>query len=404
MKKILLGTSALVASGLLATPAFAADPIKIQVIGYLQSYIGIGKFDKDGTDSFRKYNPINFRYEGEIWFQGQTKLDNGTTIGLRIEMESWAQGGVSFSASTDSKDQVDEEYLFAFGDWGRVEFGGTDSASYKMTYTTPTALIGHSFVQHNFTWRGNAAPGANAADHAGFTSNPGLIAVDSNKFTYFSPRIAGFQLGFSFMPYFRSATSSFGGVGNAAQCGFLGGGGNTNACPKDADNYRYGLDGAVNYLNKFGDVSLALYAGLAWADSDPAVGSTVPLKDFWGWAVGANVGFYGWTIGGGVGQDNNGLRGNTTTFYTAGVMYETGPWQASLTWWHGSRKEKTSAVQGAGGAVGTDKVDYITVGVNYALGPGVKLVGGFLWDSRRGQNIAEKADAWQILFGTELRF
>ena len=403
MKKILLGTTALVAGGLLNAPSFAAEPIKINVIGYLQTYIGVGHFDKDGTDPFRKYNPINFRYEGEIWFQGQTKLDNGTTIGLRIEMEAWAQGGVSFSGSTDSKDQVDEEYLFAFGDWGRIEFGGTDSASYKMTYTTPSALIGHSFVQHNFTWRGNAAPAANAADHAGFTSNPGLIAVDSNKFTYFSPRFAGFQLGFSYMPYFRSATSSFGGVANAAQCGFLGGGGNTGACPKNADNYRNGLDFGGNYLNKFGDVSLALYGGIAWADADKASAASI-AKDFFGWAAGVNVGFYGWTLGGGVGQDNNGLQSNKTTFWTAGVMYETGPWQASVGYWHGQRKEGIAGVVGGGGAIGTDKVNYITVGVNYALGPGVKLVGGFIWDSRKGQTQAESADSWQVLFGTELRF
>jgi hypothetical protein len=159
MKKILLGTTALVASGLLATPAFAADPIKINVIGYLQTYIGLGHFDKDGITGANKYNPVNFKYEGEIWFQGQTKLDNGTSIGLRIELEAWSQGGIAGGAPTadsgisDTKDTVDEEYLFAFGDWGRIEFGGTDVASYKMTYTTPTALIGHSFVQHNFGWR-----------------------------------------------------------------------------------------------------------------------------------------------------------------------------------------------------------------------------------------------------------
>jgi outer membrane protein OmpU len=345
---------------------------------------------------------VNFKYEGEIWFQGQTKLDNGTSIGLRVELEAWSQGGTGFAASTDSKDTVDEEYLFAFGDWGRIEFGGTDSASYKMTYTTPTALIGHSFVQHNFGWRGNGATAANAADHAGFTSNPGLIAVDSNKFTYFTPRIAGFQGGFSFMPYFRPASGTLG--GNAAQCGFVGGAGNPGACPKNSDQWHYGLDFGVNYLNKFGDVSLALYGGYAMAWKDRNNNTTSVIRDFQAWALGANVGFYGWTIGGGIGHDNNGITGNGTFWYTAGVMYETGPWQASFSWWHGSRKEKDPDTVGAGGALGTDKVDYFTVGVNYALGPGVKLVGGFIYDIRRGQTIGEKADAWQFLFGTELRF
>ena len=61
MKKILLGTSALVASGLLATPAFAADPIKISTIGYLQAYMGFGHFDRDGSSGTQKYEAVNFR-------------------------------------------------------------------------------------------------------------------------------------------------------------------------------------------------------------------------------------------------------------------------------------------------------------------------------------------------------
>lgn len=417
MKKILLGTTALVASGLLATPAFAADPIKIQVLGYLQSYIGLGHFDQDGLGGNNKYGAVNFRYEGEIWFQGQTKLDNGTSIGLRVELEAWSQGGIAGGAPSsdsgigDTKDTVDEEYLFAFGDWGRIEFGGTDSASYKMTYSTPTALIGHSFVQHNFSWRGNGATAANAADHAGFTSNPGLMAVDANKLTYFTPRFYGFQVGASFTPQFSPARPTFG-VGNAAQCGFLGGAGNANACANNSNTWRNGIDVGINYLNKFGEISIALYGGFgyAWADKSGAVANPVQagistiIKDYKAWAVGANFGYGGWTLGGGAGQDNNGFVGNTTTFYTVGLMYETGPWQASISYWHGKRKEDSAAVAGSGGAPGADKVNYLILGVNYALGPGVKAVGGFIWDQRGGQTIAEKADAWQFLLGTELRF
>jgi outer membrane protein OmpU len=403
MQKTLLGTSALVASGVLASPAFAADPIKINVLGYLQSYIGIGHYDRDGTGRTSRYEPVNFKYEGEIWFQGQTKLDNGTSIGLRVELEAWSQGGTSFSASTDSKDQMDEEYLFAFGDWGRAEFGSTDAASFKMTYTTPTALIGHSFVQHGISqWRGIGSVSANAADHSGFSSNSGIMAVDANKLSYYTPRIAGLQAGFSFTPYFKAANGTLG--GNAAQCGFLGGGANHGACPRNSDNWRYGMDFGVNYLNKLGDVNIALYGGYARAWKDRNNNTTSTIRDFSAWAFGANVALYGWTIGGGVGNDNNGISGNGTFWYTAGLMYETGPWQASFGWWRGRRKEKDADTVGSGGAVGTDKVSYFTVGVNYALGPGVKLVGGFIYDVRSGQTIAEKADAWQFLFGTELRF
>ena len=55
--------------------------------------------------------------------------------------------------------------------------------------------------------------------------------------------------------------------------------------------------------------------------------------------VGAQFGFAGFTVGGALGYDNNGLGSNyftgvdnDTRFYTAGIMYETGPWQMSFLW------------------------------------------------------------------------
>ena len=410
MKKLRLAITALVASDLLATPAVAADPIRINVIGYLQTYIGRGHFDKDGASGINKYDPVSFRYEGELWFQGQTKLDNGTNIGLRIELEAWSQGGVASgsvptSGIADTKDQMDEEYLFAFGDWGRIEFGGTNSASWKMTYTTPTALLNHSFAtDHRFgQWRSNTALSANAAEHGNFSSGAGLMTSDANKLTYFTPRIYGFQLGGSYTPQFGPARPAFA-VGNAAQCGFISGGANTNACANNADQWRNGVDIGVNYLNKWGDLSVALYAGHAFARKDRASSTTSTLVNFRAWALGANFVYQGFTLGGGMGKDNNGTTGNATSYYTAGLMYELGHWQASLAWWHGKRREKDPDVVGSGGALGADKVNYFQLGVNYTLGPGVKLVGGFIYDLRSGQTIAEKADAWQFLLGTELRF
>ena len=57
------------------------------------------------------------------------------------------------------------------------------------------------------------------------------------------------------------------------------------------------------------------------------------------WVAGAQFGFAGFTVGGAIGWDNNGLGANyftgvdnDTRFYTAGIMYETGPWQMSFMW------------------------------------------------------------------------
>ena len=45
MKKLLLGSTALVAGGLLAAPAMAADPIKIGVGGYYMFFVTAGSIE-----------------------------------------------------------------------------------------------------------------------------------------------------------------------------------------------------------------------------------------------------------------------------------------------------------------------------------------------------------------------
>src|SRR5439155_19344608 len=135
MKKLLLGSTALVAGGLMAAPAMAADPIKIGLGGYYQFFVNAGGIESvyalNGNSI--QYKGLSFYQEGEIYFNGQTKLDNGTTIGLQVELEGWnpgATGGNPNSAGTTiaggAISQIDEAYLFAFGDWGRVQVGSRD--------------------------------------------------------------------------------------------------------------------------------------------------------------------------------------------------------------------------------------------------------------------------------------
>ena len=137
MKKLLLGSTALVVGGLMAAPAMAADPIKIGVGGYYTFYAVAGGIQSTyaTNGSVTSYNGLFFQQEGEIHFIGQTKLDNGTSVGLNVELEGWNPSSATANA------QIDEAYLFAFGNWGRVEVGSRDAASYRMYYGSPSALI-----------------------------------------------------------------------------------------------------------------------------------------------------------------------------------------------------------------------------------------------------------------------
>lgn len=400
----ILATTALASVSAVPAVALAAEPIKLTLRGYYMGYVTLGKIDRDipsGTLA-RSYRPETLRYEGEVWFTGETKLDNGTMLGIRVELEAWSQNTASGTA-----DQIDEEYLYAFGDWGRIEFGATDAASYKMVKSTPSVLPGWGFQDPTFANKGNGFAAANDGGRAGV--NPGLSASlaqnsgDATKVTYFTPAIAGFQIGVSYTPSFSAS-------GLAATCSFRGGGGPVTNCPEDANAWRSGIDLGTSYVNKFGDVSVALYGGYMTAGFDRGTAG-LPLGTadsaagrYKSWAAGAQIGLAGVTLGGGLGRDNNGLKGsNATRWFSAGIRYETGPWQMSVGWW-GGRNNDGNAVAGTQNAPGKDKEDIFEAGLTYLLSPGVKLVTGLNYVVGSGQSKSEKADSWALLFGTDLRF
>jgi predicted porin len=162
--------------------------------------------------------------------------------------------------------------------------------------------------------------------------------------------------------------------------------------------------------------------------------------------VGAQFGYMGFTVGGAIGWDNNGLGSNyftgvdnDTRFYTAGIMYETGPWQMSFMWagfyntnGNGSasitalntqsgffaQTLNTASATGVPGRnstafngnpatallFGSETVNKWEIGANYALGPGVKLTGGALMTMASGPSNAVSGSSWGILLGMDLRF
>ena len=448
MKKLLLGSTALVAGGLMAAPAMAADPIKIGVGGYYQFFVQAGQIEGmyalNGTSI--QYKGVNFIQEGEIHFIGQSKLDNGTTVGLTVELEGW-NAATTTVTGTGSVRQIDEAFLFAFGDWGRVEFGSRDAASYRMYYGSPSALLGWGFIQHNsnFVW----ANGANAVNKAFLHVTASTIAAqiqDANRINYFTPRFAGFQVGVGYAPKVnQSAATGPGLVGST--CGFTDATTSAN-CPTNDYSYQDMIDVGANYLNKFGDITVAAYGAFMYASFVPGYSplasagnliSGVNLASWRQWVAGVQFGFAGFTVGGAIGYDNNGLGSNyytggdnDTRFYTAAIMYETGPWQLSFGW-IGSYNDNgngsgslTGVASGSsalavGGAAtsaaafgtnqntgalafGTESAQKFELGANYALGPGIKLVGGAIYYNLSGPSNAVAQQSWAVMLGMDLRF
>jgi outer membrane protein OmpU len=448
MKKLLLGSTALVAGGLMAAPAMAADPIKIGVGGYYQFFVqagGIeGVYALNGTST--QYKGINFIQEGEIHFIGQSKLDNGTTVGLTVELEGW-NNSITSTTSNGHTRQIDEAFLFAFGDWGRVEFGSRDAAAYRMIYGAPSALLGWGFIQHNsnFVWANSTMQ----ANKAFFHVTDGAIAgqiQDANRINYFTPRFMGLQVGVGYAPKVnQSAATGPGLVGGI--CGVTDATTSPN-CPTNDYSWQDMIDIGANYLNKFGDVTVALYGAFMMASFVPGF-QPLPsasnmvtgfnLTNWRQWNAGVQFGYAGFTIGGLIGYDNNGLGSNyytggdnDTRYYAASIMYETGPWQLSAGWM-GSYNDNgngtgsvTTIASGTnattiGGAAtsaaafgtnqntgalafGVESAQKFELGANYALGPGIKLVGGAIYYLVNAPANGGNGQSWAVMLGMDLRF
>ena len=160
------------------------------------------------------------------------------------------------------------------------------------------------------------------------------------------------------------------------------------------------------------------------------------------WAAGLQFGYKGITLGGSIGYDNNGLGSNyytnvdnATRFATAGVMYETGPWQMSFMWmgavnsngngsatiqsfaqgtnsvtmssagFTGTPGVNSTAFSGPNAlAFGAETSNKFEIGANYALGPGVKVTGGGILLNNSGPSNAVTGNTWALLLGMDLRF
>ena len=456
MKKLLLGSTALVVGGVMAAPAMAADPIKLGIGGYYTFYAMAGGIDSTYAfnGSVTAYKGFAFMQEGEVHFLGSTKLDNGTTVGLNIELEAW---NISAGAG-GSTAWIDEAFIYAFGDWGRVELGSRDAASYRMYYGTPSALIGWGAFQHNHNWANASMMANNKAYARTMATTITPTWQDVNRINFFTPRFQGLQIGIGYAPKLNGVAGGGGGMatgpggGSAGQCGYQGAT-NFGNCPTADYAYQDLIDIGANYLNKFGDLTVALYGAFAYASFVPGYMPFTPaanmvtganLSSWKQWVVGAQFGYAGFTVGGAIGWDNNGWGSNyftgidnDTRFYTAGVMYETGPWQMSFMWagfynTNGNGSTSVTAIAPGTNAqtlniasasgipgrnstafngnpatsllFGSESVNKWEVGVNYALGPGVKLVGGGMLYTASGPTNAVSGNSWVILLGMDLRF
>jgi predicted porin len=340
MKKILLGSTAIVAAGMIASvpSADAASKMKLGLGGYMEQWIGFTSGD-DGVG--QDYSGINIVSDPEIFFKGKTKLDNGIEVGVNVQLEA-----------TQNGDQIDEQYMFINGGFGQIIIGDENSAQYKMHYAPSDFGIGMNSGD-NTVWNKPVedAEGDSISMTGHYRSPFGATAVepdavnDSAKISYFTPRVSGFQLGLSYAP-------------DAAQDG--------NALPnRDAVNSDYIMVGA-NFKQKMGGMSVGISGGYGTV-TDAAEGGTEPEATNFGIKLGMGG------VSAGVSYANFSDSGNNDQEgINAGVAYSSGPMGVSLAYYHG---EKDGNNGSAATLDGQAERDVIHLSAKYAMGPGVTFAG-----------------------------
>lgn len=361
MKKLLLGTTALTGVMLSAAAAHAAEPMSLTISGFFEGVAVVGDDDIGGTRSasFQAWN-------SELHFDAKGVTDGGLTYGFHIELEGITAG-----------DQIDEAYLYFSGGFGQLEFGSTDPVATKMAYVAPTPEPTGIINLNSPDYFPAAASGLPTVTTFLGVSDAFNGFADNIKLNYFTPRLAGFQLGLTYSPN----------PCEDAGCGNPGGIFLAKVGPKAE------YEAAINYTRDFSNISVGASAGV---NKVTVYGGGASEE---GYSAGLNVGF-------GLGQGTATLGGSYLAYrdfgfvsgadydaFDLGGRYAMGPWTAGVSYIYGD----TNATAG-------DLTTWaLAVGAGYSLAPGLALAAGYEHYDRSTFNaFDQKADIF--LLGTELSF
>jgi predicted porin len=356
----------------IATPiANASDGVKLSLGGFFRSAYGV-TFDDDAQGELGDDTNLDgLGHDAEIFFMGETTLDNGVTVGARIEME----------AENDSDDQIDNVYAFFKGGFGEVRLGAQDGAAGNMYMLPPGSTA-------NF--------GPYSPNTIGSVLSPGFFDPEASlaqqdavmKIVYYTPQWKGFSFGLSYTPNDDEKTES--GTDHVASSFHpdrSNGSANHNvalAMHYDFEGDGWGVNlGAAGYWE--GDVE-----GTSADDAEQA-----------GYNLGANVSIGALQVGvAGTLLDDGNAAGQDIWLVGSGFAYTVDAWTIG-----GGYAIMVTEVEGFSD---DSKLQRAGLDFSYAMGPGIDLDGGifYTWNEAAdddGDN-ADNYDALEIAIGSALTF
>ena len=370
MKKILLGSTALVGASLLgAAPVAAAEAPTISFAGWTR--VEVSFVDQDlSTGNGRGYGfEVDDNY---LTWTARGTADNGMTYTANSTME--------FRGSTAVT--VDEAKITLGNPWGTVVMGDDDGADDVMM------VGGFSLMTAGFGYDGGYTSAVNRGG-VGFT---GVFARlvgdtgDATKVSYFTPRMSGVQLGLSWTPD----------AGHNFDDGII-------AEPDNDGDVENALGLGMNYNGKVGDVGVRF--GITHGRAQDDVGDSVAAReDLRTWSMGGTLSYAGFSVG--VGHGDNGdsrctvanTQCDQSDWWDIAGQYRFGNTTIAV-----GRLDNESNV--AGSAVGDD-VKVYTVGMthNFESAPGMRAWAEMVQLEVDRTGTASDNDATYMMIGTQIAF
>ena len=333
MRKILLGSSALLTALVLAAPAMAE--LEVNVGGFVTTQAGF--FDNDQANNSGR----DFRNRSEIRLTAKGVADNGLEYGARVDLLT----------SSNLTQNARRTGINLSGDFGRLEMGDLDGASNNLTVLTPSVGIGQvngSYVNFIPT---TSRPAGSAVETGGGMIRP-MDSDQSTKITYYTPRAAGFQAGISYTPEVDSADS-----GEAVQF-------------SDAlGNHHDMIEAGLNYRAKY-DNGIGVRAGVGYVTANSKDSGT--QEDINAWGLGLRVSYSNVELGATYvdnGDSSNllGTANDDETSYALAGSYKVGPWGMALSYIH----EDYDLAGGRGTDISGGTYSAVVLGGTYKIAEGL---------------------------------
>ncbi len=272
---------------------------------------------------------------GQVFVIPQFTTDNGLSFGGDFRIEGHV-------GERNAGVILDEAALFLRGGFGELRLGRSDSPGNHMQKGAP---VGYG-PELNFAGLSSAAlpsllqfSNVHSTVRVGddllrgslgstYVANTG--SDTATRISYFSPRLAGFQLGASYAPD------------------------GSNSSPNRKDFF----DISANYAGQIGAVDFG--ASAKWGIADNGV---TPGDDPEYWGLGLSLGYGNLTVGGSYAETSGSALGLTDgQAYDIGATYQTGRYGLSVQYLKGQNTDDENAALG-----GQERLQALTLSASYAL-------------------------------------